>query len=201
MATVLATLNLMELRLATDKPVRDLIAMAKEETARAAGLLTEVIDAFRAQEDQLPTRFATIDLSEVLLDAVEPFVATTDGSRVSIDFDAQRQLRVTGDARRLSDVFRNLIQNALKYSPQETRVHILLEVEPNAAIVKVVDRGYLLRIRSTSLSRSTAPATPHWMRTAAAGSAWGYTSANRLSRSMRAGYGSMASPAGGRRST
>ncbi len=141
MATILATLNLMELRLATGKPVRDLITTAKKETSRAAGLLTEVIDAFRAQEDQLPMRFSTVNLTEVLSDAVEPFVATLDGSRVRRVVDPTRQVHVMGDARRLSDVFRNLMQNALKYSPQETRVDILLEVDNDAAVVKVVDRG------------------------------------------------------------
>jgi signal transduction histidine kinase len=49
---------------------------------------------------------------------------------------------VLGDYERLVQIFNNLIGNAVKYSPRESRVEVQVEVEPQTLRVAVRDNGY-----------------------------------------------------------
>jgi signal transduction histidine kinase len=59
---------------------------------------------------------------------------------------------VLGNAEELKAAVSNLLDNAVKYSPSEVRIHVALEeVEPDRVAVRVTDRG--IGISSTELKR------------------------------------------------
>jgi signal transduction histidine kinase len=62
---------------------------------------------------------------------------------VEVAVSAAEGLAVRGDRRRLAQVFRNLVDNAVKFSPAGARVDVLAEPGPDGAtaLVHVVDRG------------------------------------------------------------
>ncbi|HSB37092.1 MAG TPA: ATP-binding protein, partial [Thermoanaerobaculia bacterium] len=66
---------------------------------------------------------------------------------VTVAVEAPEGLDVTGDRRRLAQVLRNLVDNAIKFSPSGARVDVLAEAlaaaagEPPRAVIHVVDRG------------------------------------------------------------
>ena len=48
---------------------------------------------------------------------------------------------VLGDGDRLGQVFANLLDNALKYSPAHSQINVIVEVSGNEALVRVADQG------------------------------------------------------------
>jgi len=52
-----------------------------------------------------------------------------------------RPLMTIGDEKLLSQVFHNIIGNAVKYSPHEAVVHVSAAIEDGQAMVTVADRG------------------------------------------------------------
>jgi two-component system phosphate regulon sensor histidine kinase PhoR len=83
-------------------------------------------------------------LLQAVVNDLAPFAAARG---VTVALEAPEGLTAAGDRRRLAQVFRNLIDNAIKFSPSGARVDVLAEeaaAESGGsarAVVHVVDRG------------------------------------------------------------
>lgn len=62
------------------------------------------------------------------------------GVRLEV-IDACGPLRVSGDAGRLQQIFRNILNNAVKFTPREGSIRVAFAREKNEAIVVVADSG------------------------------------------------------------
>ena len=143
--TPLATLRSeaeMALRQAGDEPTRIRLRgmiRATEESARSANqLLDHATVLFRADQRALDR----VELGGMVAALAERFRPTTDlkDMALSLSLPAQR-LEVTGDAVLIEAALRNLIDNAVKYSPDESEVHIALEPAGQQARLTVRDQG------------------------------------------------------------
>src|ERR1019366_4735461 len=89
-----------------------------------------------------------IALRPLLLSVVRDLASAAEARSVTVAVEAAENLGLSGDPRRISQVFRNLVDNAVKFSPAGQRVDVLAEGgAPNGAggttpvVVHVVDRG------------------------------------------------------------
>lgn len=111
------------------------------EVIRAAGqdllsTVDEVLDLAKAERCSFDLALEDVDLGEVV-EELRP-TATTLASAAGVTFDvaiARSSHLVRGDARRLRQLVRNLIDNAIKYTPAGGAVAV--EVRSGAAVVNV----------------------------------------------------------------
>ncbi len=106
---------------------------------RMARLVGELLDLSRVDSGQLQIQIAPVDLTALVkrvIDQVE--LATT---RHQFLVRAAGPVVVKGDADRLEQVFTNLIENAIKYSPGGGQVEIVVEKHPAEAHLLVRDSG------------------------------------------------------------
>lgn len=140
-------LALLQRRLATEPSAENLlqlISIANHEVDRLAIFLDDFIDAFRVQEGRLEFRKQPVDLMQIIRAALQPFAvvaAGLNGSRFVLDGPADGIAIVYGDASRLEQVVRNLLSNALKYSPNETEILITVHISDARACVSIQDHG------------------------------------------------------------
>lgn len=137
-------LTLMRRQTVTGKPIDDLTQMTEvmgREVDRLAGLLNEIVDAFRAREGRLALTMRLVDLVEVATSALQPFRATDERHRFVLETACPGPIWVRGDAGRLAEVIRNLLSNAAKYSPDGGDVRLSLNVQGRRARVSVRDSG------------------------------------------------------------
>jgi two-component system sensor histidine kinase VicK len=114
---------------------------ARQQLLRLTSLINDLLDASRIQSGGLalhpqPTRLDAltehvIHLMERLYDAEH---------RVHFHRPAQ-PLQVRGDPYRLEQVITNLLENALKYSPNGGPIHVSLEERDSLALLSVSDPG------------------------------------------------------------
>jgi PAS domain S-box-containing protein len=90
--------------------------------------------------DQLELQFARVDLLVLLKDLVADY-ASRQGRVVLRLGDVAGPVWIEGDAGRLEQVFSNLIDNALKFSPGGGEVEVTLTVGKLQAVVAVTDHG------------------------------------------------------------
>jgi signal transduction histidine kinase len=116
------------------------LALIADETDRLAGLVGEVLDTSRIDAGTFSYSFADVDLAGL----VEETVAAADLGQDAVDVVARipRALPlVRGDGGRLRQVLANLIDNAVKYSPEGQLVEVRATAVNGRVVVDVTDRG------------------------------------------------------------
>ena len=113
------------------------IIRAVDESSRSAGqLLDHATVAYRA-DDLAHDRLDLKDLVARGVAALEPTAAMKD---IALEIEAE-STTVIGDAVLLDNALRNVLDNAIKYSPAETRVTIRVGNARNEAEIVVTDEG------------------------------------------------------------
>lgn len=110
---------------------------------RALGAVTAILDAFTqvraAEAGQLHLRPRPVDLPVVVRETVKDLETLTEGNPV--DVVVESNVKVTVDADRLRQVLANLLSNAAKFSPANTRIEVGVGTLNGDALVWVRDAG------------------------------------------------------------
>jgi PAS domain S-box-containing protein len=131
------------LRRETEREVRERALDAIERSAALlARLINDLLDASRIASGKLEIEREVLDLAGVVqgaVEALEPF-ARSRGVALALRGD-ELPAFVSGDAERLDQVLRNLIENALKFTPAGGRVEVELGRSGPEIEVTVRDTG------------------------------------------------------------
>ncbi|WP_430512511.1 sensor histidine kinase [Pannonibacter phragmitetus] len=130
------------LRLASDEAMRQrmrgLIRAVDEGARSTSQLLDHATVAYRAGQQS----FSQIDLGRVTAALAERYRTTADLKDIHILLSCPEEPLLTfGDAVLLEAAIRNLIDNAIKYSPPDTDIHLTLQRQEQIAILTCRDHG------------------------------------------------------------
>ena len=117
-----------------DVGVRDrLLALMTDDVARLDRLISDISEASRLEAEISRARFVAVDLGALAAEAAEPtrgVVVTAGGAGTAI-----------GDAGRLRQVVRNLVDNAVSFSPEGGTVALWVEQRGHWVELRVEDEG------------------------------------------------------------
>ena len=113
----------------------------QSEAKRLSGLVQEIIDLSRLQDDDPLKNGKPVDLSEVITEAIDQSRLNAENRKISLVFESVEGVKVNGDRAQIMMAIHNLIENAINYSPNSTRVAITLKVVDAIAEVAVSDQG------------------------------------------------------------
>ena len=116
------------------------LALIGDETSRLAELVGDVLDTSRIEAGTFSYRFEEVDLGRVVDEAVETAVLAQQD--VSVVASVRGRLpTIRGDRARLRQVLGNLIENAVKYSPEGGEVRVSAAAGNGAVRIAVRDSG------------------------------------------------------------
>ncbi|WP_018872141.1 PAS domain-containing protein [Thioalkalivibrio sp. ALJ16] len=98
-------------------------------------LINEVLDLARIEAGQMSVESEAVALDPVMEDCLGLMRPLAEERQVECELDADRELGVQGDARRVKQVLLNLLSNAVKYN--RPGGHIRLSVQARGARVRV----------------------------------------------------------------
>jgi two-component system sensor histidine kinase TctE len=115
---------------------------AIDESSRAAGqLLDHAMVTFRAENLER----SDVDLNDLLRDLVQRMTPIADMRDVNLILDATAPAQLHGDPILLQNALRNLLDNALKYAPADSRIMVRVQTIPSLS-VDVSDEGRGFRL-------------------------------------------------------
>ena len=123
----------------TGRTWRDLHEVMEAEADRMRRLVDDLLLLAKADDNGLALARSDVDLDD-LLDAEARRLRTSTGLGIQADIEP---VRVTGDAARLSQVVRNLADNAARHADHEIR--LALSREHDTAVIVVEDDGHGIR--------------------------------------------------------
>lgn len=130
--------------------VKRAMQIVDSEARRMQRLSTELLDLSRLQAGQVPMRQETVELGSLIQQCAEVLATSAQRRQVQVEVHLPTGLAVRGDADRLEQVFTNLLDNAIKFSPTAASVRIsgaLRDGEASArtrrrfAVVEIVNSG------------------------------------------------------------
>ncbi|MDO7903784.1 CheR family methyltransferase [Pseudomonas sp. K1(2024)] len=138
-----------------------------EAVSSQARIIDDLLDVARIRTGKLKLRTESVDLTAILL-GIHAVVSSEQHNctvRLSVPADGQ-PLYIEGDSTRMEQIIWNLLNNALKFSPDGGEIHLLLSREDDQALLQVIDQGVGLREDSLEkifdlFSQAAPAATSH----------------------------------------
>ena len=97
---------------------REFLQIAGRNSDKLGVLINDLIDMNLIESRRLDIRRGPLDLTEVLSDVASTFRTMAQSKGLTFREDLQPLPRISGDGRRLVQVFTNLVSNAIKYTPR-----------------------------------------------------------------------------------
>jgi signal transduction histidine kinase len=116
------------------------LALIGDETARLAALVGDVLDTSRLEAGTFSYRFDDVDLTRLVQDVVDAAAFSQPEVKVVASL-GKRLPTIRGDRERLRQVLGNLVDNAIKYSPDGGTVRVRTAAENGVAWIAVSDEG------------------------------------------------------------
>ena len=105
-------------------------------------LVNDLLDLTRVTRGKLALNLEVLSLSVSLRDAMESVADGAQRKRVAVQLiDVSNPLKINADGDRLQQILRNVLLNALKFTPEDGGVTITLTREGEDGVVRVRDTG------------------------------------------------------------
>lgn len=112
-----------------------------ETITRLNHLINNLLLLSKSEAIQSDFESEPLQLDEILKGVIDDAVVLAENKSQKIEVAELPAVMVQGDRVRLYQLFFNLVDNAMKYSPEESTIWISLQKEESWAIVKVQDNG------------------------------------------------------------
>jgi two-component system sensor histidine kinase ChvG len=120
-----------------------LLVVIRDDVARLDRLITGISEASRLDAELSRSRFEAIDVGALCAGLVSAYHNAGVPAGISVEYlpPVAGAARVFGDPARLAQVLRNLIDNAISFSPRPGLVVVSAETAPGRVILRVEDEG------------------------------------------------------------
>jgi len=103
-------------------------------------LVNDLLDLSQVQWGKLHLQYSSFYLADVLVESVRSVQASTEQHTIYLDIAVQ-DTKIVADKMRMSQVIGNILDNAIKYSPQGGQVTVKLEEREGDYFVSITDQG------------------------------------------------------------
>ncbi len=121
---------------------QELLKSAKHDANRLTKLVRELLELSRLESGKFQFKKELISINEIIQDSIQPILLPIKEKSINLILHLSENIpKFTGDAQQFSWVISNLVNNALKYTPEGGAIEITSSVEINEIMVSIKDTG------------------------------------------------------------
>ena len=124
-----------------DAASREALADCVEESDRLLTMLKTLMDVAEAEAGMMKLARERIDLRALLDEVVDLYEYVSEEKRITIQKEYPEPCEAWVDPARMRQVFANLLDNAIKYTPEGGHVTIRARIGSSAVVVHFCDNG------------------------------------------------------------
>jgi signal transduction histidine kinase len=116
--------------------------MMERQLTHMVRLVDDLLDVSRVSRGKLELRLEPVGVDKMLADALETCQPAIEAVGHALELTLPREpVQVRGDLTRLAQVFANLVNNAIKYTPPRGHIAVRARSEDGMAVIEVADDG------------------------------------------------------------
>lgn len=125
-----------------EKMMREFLTIILNESNRLQVLIQELLELSKIEKQEFTLSLTRLDINSLILEIGAMFSRKVEKKNIELTIhQSPSQLMVNGDSNRLKQIFINLISNAIKYTPENGKVDVLISEDGPFAVVEVKDTG------------------------------------------------------------
>ncbi len=119
------------------------LGIIQDETERLIKLVEELLDFSRLSSDRIRLQIDMVNIEALTKGVVNQLKvkAIENNIKLTYRFEVENLVAIQGDKNRLRQVLINLVQNAIKFTPPEGYIEIIVSQNEDFTTVKVKDTG------------------------------------------------------------
>lgn len=116
------------------------LQIVQSQSEQLERLVNDLLDLSRAQWGEMNLQYSSFYLADVLSERVQLAQVSAEEHTISLDIQVQDS-RIVADKLRIGQVIGNILDNAVRFSPQGRRVTVVLKEQNNEYLVSITDQG------------------------------------------------------------
>ena len=108
---------------------------------RLSEMVSDLIDLSRIEYGELKLEFEKVNINQSILRALDAIKGLAAKKEISLNFDEYEDEFIRVDINAIDQILINLLDNAIKYSPNKSSVRITIEDKNSHIEVNVIDSG------------------------------------------------------------
>jgi len=133
-----------ELTLIHEENVEDYRSMASntiEESDRLLDMINIMLVISRAEAGEQNFEFKQTNLSSMIKEACELFAPLAEDKTITLSRTIEERIYYLADVKMLQRAFSNLLDNAIKYTPKDGKIHVEASLNLHEIIITIRDTG------------------------------------------------------------
>lgn len=120
---------------------KEALADCIEESERLLSMLNTLMDITEAEAGMMKLKREPVDLCQLTREVVELYEYVAEEKEISVETDLPQPCEASVDRVRMRQVFANLFDNAIKYTPEQGRVRVSIHCRNGEALAIFRDSG------------------------------------------------------------
>ncbi|MDP3731687.1 MAG: ATP-binding protein [Candidatus Omnitrophota bacterium] len=121
---------------------KELLIKGKDNIARLDHIIEELLDISRIASGKIKMHYSLINLNDLLMDSSSFFKKLAQENGIDLEYKLPRsQINIFIDAGRINQVATNLINNAIKFTEQNGKIRVEVNIFEAKVRVGVIDTG------------------------------------------------------------
>ena len=111
------------------------------EVDRMTAIINDLLTLVKLDQKEIPLNFKEVDLGEMLEDIIKRLMPLAQAKNIYIHYEKEKDITATIDAMKLTLAIANLVDNAIKYTPENGSVEVKLDADHQNVFISVTDTG------------------------------------------------------------
>lgn len=124
-------------------PLKKYLEISYASTERLIHLVNDMLTVSRIERKKIELKLEIVDIREIIQLVYDELKVSADEKHITftIDDSKRKDSHVTADKIKIREVFQNLVGNALKFTPPEGVITIIIHNDSNNVYISVKDTG------------------------------------------------------------
>jgi signal transduction histidine kinase len=112
-----------------------------KETARLTRLVNDLLDLAQLEGDSYPMKREPIPFAQLVMDVTDRFKLPLEQKKIRLSLELDEEAIIEGDPDRLEQVVSNLLDNAIRYTPEKGEILLKMKQNEGYSVLEIKDTG------------------------------------------------------------